>query len=130
MALRKSDAIGAVLILLSIALTALPILSVLSSPARPATRHCGRASWYGAESGSRTASGHTFKPGGLSIAMRSRDFGRRYRVTLDGRSIAVVHNDFGPARWTGRDFDLSRGAAAALGMIGRGAATICVDPIL
>ncbi|WP_244669988.1 septal ring lytic transglycosylase RlpA family protein [Kaistia sp. 32K] len=117
------------LILLSLAVTALPILSVLSSPALPAPRHCGRASWYGRESGGRTASGGAFRPGGLSIAMRSRDFGRRYRVSLDGRSILVVHNDFGPAAWTGRDFDLSRGAAAELRMLGRGVATICVDPI-
>lgn len=86
---------------------------------------CGIASWYGSESGRRTASGARFRPEGFSMAMRSRTFGRRYRVTYRGRSIVVVHNDYGPAAWTRRQFDLSHGAARALGITGT--ARVCVE---
>ena len=33
-------------------------------------------------------------------------------------------NDRGPAAWTGRSLDLSRGAAQALGMLGAGTARV------
>jgi rare lipoprotein A len=38
--------------------------------------------------------------------------------------VVVRVNDRGPARWTGRSLDLSKGAAANLGMIGAGAAQV------
>jgi rare lipoprotein A len=98
------------------------------------------ASYYGAESGSITASGERFRPDGLTAAMRSRAFGRRLRVTivgipgraarsapLVGRSVIVRHNDYGPAAYTGRCIDLSRGAARALGMIHNGTARVRID---
>lgn len=94
-----------------------------------AGERCGVASWYGAESGSRTASGERFNPAGLSIAMRSYAFGKLYRVTFGRRSVIVRHNDFGPARSTGRQFDLSRGAAEAIGLVRRGTGRICVSPV-
>lgn len=92
-----------------------------------AGERCGIASWYGAESGGRTASGERFNPRGLSIAMRSYAFGRQYRVTYRGRSVVVRHNDFGPAARTGRQFDLSRGAAKALRLLSRGTGKVCVS---
>lgn len=92
--------------------------------ASPASAKCGLASWY--QSGYRTASGEHFNPNGLSIAIRSRDFGRKYIVTYQGKSIVVRHNDFGPSPKTGRQFDLSKMAAIRLGMVGRGVARVCV----
>ena len=46
------------------------------------------------------------------------------RVSANGRSVIVRVNDRGPAAWTGRSLDLSRGAARALGMIGTGTARV------
>lgn len=77
------------------------------------------ASWYGSESGNRTASGERFHPEGISCAHKTRPFGSTVRVTLlgSGRSISCRINDRGPYV-RGRCIDLSRGAARALGMGG------------
>jgi rare lipoprotein A len=116
--------LGALLVIASAVVTLAALVAVATIPAHAA--ECGRASWYGTESGSRTASGERFDPSGLTIAMRSRDFGRRFRVTFGGRSVVVRHTDFGPASWTGRRYDISRGAAVRLGMIRRGVGLVCV----
>jgi rare lipoprotein A len=87
-----------------------------------------KASWYGAESGARTADGRKFRPMGLTIALRSRDFGGRFRVSYRGRSVIVRHNDFGPAMKS-RCADLSHGAARALGMEGAGVATVQIERV-
>ncbi|HTV32759.1 MAG TPA: septal ring lytic transglycosylase RlpA family protein [Methylocella sp.] len=103
-----------------------PILALAVSLAatQPAgSREC-LASWYGAESGHRTASGAVFHPDGRSVALRSRAFGHRYRVAYRGRAIVALHNDFGPAAWTGRCADLSAGAARAIGLTGVGKVSI------
>lgn len=77
------------------------------------------ASWYGNESGPRTANGERFRADGISCAHRTRPFGQVVTVTrLDnGRSISCRVNDRGPFV-RGRCIDLSRGAARALGMGG------------
>lgn len=77
------------------------------------------ASWYGAESGPRTASGERFHPEGISCAHKTRAFGSVLTVTelRSGRSIQCRVNDRGPFI-LGRCVDLSRGAARALGMAG------------
>jgi rare lipoprotein A len=84
------------------------------------------ASWYGG--GERlarhTASGAVFRPNGLSAAHRTLPLGTRIRVSLGRRSVVVVVNDRGPAAWTGRSLDLSRGAASALGFLGAGVARV------
>jgi rare lipoprotein A len=87
----------------------------------------GIASWYGAESGHRTATGEYFDGSSLTAAMPSRSMlGKRVRVTdmRTGRSVVVRVNDIGPARWTHRVIDLSRASARALGM--GGLARVCV----
>jgi rare lipoprotein A len=78
------------------------------------------ASWYGAESGPRTANGERFRPDGVSCAHRTRPFGEvvTIRDLRSGRSIQCRINDRGPAKWTRRCIDLSHGAARALGMGG------------
>ena len=89
-----------------------------------------RASWYGAESGNRTANGEHFDGTSLTAAMPSRKhLGERYRVTYRGRSVIVRINDVGPASWTGRGIDLSRAAAKKIGMIDAGVAKVCVQKI-
>lgn len=85
------------------------------------------ASWY--SRGARTADGRRFNPNGLSIAMPSRHFGDRYRIQYRGRSVVVVHNDFGPAARLGRCVDLSYGAARALGTVAAGVIDVTVNPI-
>lgn len=83
------------------------------------------ASWYGAESGPRTASGERFHPEGVSCAHKSRAFGSTVTVTLlhSGRSISCRINDRGPFV-KGRCIDLSRGAARRLGMNGTAAVRV------
>ena len=83
---------------------AIALVCVLATPAH-AGQSC-RASYYGPESGSRTANGERFRPDGISAAHRSLPFGTRVRVTYRGRSVVVRINDRGPAKWTGRCIDL------------------------
>ena len=87
--------------------------------ASPAMAETCIASWYGAESGLKTASGERFVPQGISCAHKTRPFGQVVTVTrLDnGRSIQCRINDRGPFI-KGRCIDLSHGAAKALGMGG------------
>ena len=84
-----------------------------------------RASFYGGgprryEPNSHTASGERFNQWAMTAAHRSLPFGTRLRVAYGSRSVVVRVNDRGPARWTGRSLDLSRGAARALGFPGTG----------
>jgi rare lipoprotein A len=83
------------------------------------------ASYY--STGLRTANGEPFDPDGFTAASRTLPFGTRLQVTnpATGRSVVVRVNDRGPFI-RGRSLDLSRGAAAALGMIERGVANLQV----
>lgn len=85
----------------------------------------GIASYY--SSGTRTASGARFNPGGMTAAHRTLPFGTRVLVThaATGRSVTVTINDRGPFI-KGRIIDLSRGAAQALGITGSGVARVSV----
>jgi rare lipoprotein A len=94
----------------------------------PAWAGCVRASHYGVGdgfNGRKTASGQRFNAHGMSAAHRTLPFGTHLHVTYPatGRSVTVVVNDRGPAKWTGKSIDLSYGAARALGMGGTG--TVC-----
>ena len=88
----------------------------------------GIASWYGRESGSRTANGEQFPTSERTCAHRSARFGSRLRVTVlsTGRSVVCRVNDRGPFV-AGRIVDLSRGAARQLGILGRGVARVRVE---
>lgn len=83
------------------------------------------ASWYGAESGNRTANGEHFDGRSLTAAHRTLPFGTRLRVTYRGKSVVVRINDRGPFI-RGRSLDLSRAAAAKLGMIHAGTGRVCL----
>jgi rare lipoprotein A len=79
----------------------------------------GIASFYGNESGSKTASGQRFNQNAMTCAHRSLPFGTRLRVTHGDRSVVVTVNDRGPFVH-GRVLDLSTAAARAVGLEGIG----------
>jgi rare lipoprotein A len=79
----------------------------------------GIASFYGSESGSRTASGQHFNQNAMTAAHRSLPFGTRLKVTHGDRSVVVTINDRGPFI-RGRVLDLSKGAARVIGLNGIG----------
>jgi rare lipoprotein A len=92
-------------------------------------RKQGMASWYGPGfHGRRTASGETFNSGALTAAHRYLPFGTRVRVTnvRNGRSVVVRINDRGPFTG-GRVIDLSRGAAAVIGVFQSGVAPVVLE---
>lgn len=88
----------------------------------------GMASYYGNESGSRTASGQRFNQNALTAAHRSLPFGTKLRVTHRGSSVIVTINDRGPFV-RGRVLDLSTGAARAIGLTGAGVGRVTAEVI-
>ena len=76
------------------------------------------ASWYGNEfHGRRTASGEIFNQWDFTCAHRSLPFGTYVAIEYRGRRIVAKVTDRGPFI-AGREFDLSRGCAEALGYSG------------
>lgn len=88
----------------------------------------GLASFYGNESGSKTASGQRFNQNALTAAHRSLPFGTRLRVTHGGRSVVVTVNDRGPFI-RGRVLDLSTAAARAVGLTSAGVGRVTAEVI-
>jgi rare lipoprotein A len=86
----------------------------------------GKASYYGSESGARTASGARYNPMGMTAAHRSLPFGTKLKVTHAGRSVVVTVNDRGPFI-RGRVLDLSKGAAQVIGLTGRGVGHVVAE---
>jgi len=86
------------------------------------------ASYYGNESGSRTASGQRFNQNALTCAHRSLPFGTKLRVTHGGQSIVVTVNDRGPFI-RGRILDLSTGAARAIGLTRAGVGRVVAEVV-
>lgn len=96
--------------------------------ADPSYDFLGYTSWYGSESGNRTANGEKFRPGWITAAHTSLPLPTYVEVTaLDtGRTILVRINDRGPFAGRGRIIDLSRGAAEQLGLREQGHAGVRV----
>ncbi len=88
----------------------------------------GMASYYGNESGSRTASGARFNQNAMTAAHRSLPFGTKVRVTHGGQSVIVTINDRGPFV-RGRVLDLSTGAARAIGLTGAGVGRVTAEVV-
>jgi rare lipoprotein A len=88
----------------------------------------GMASYYGNESGSRTASGQRMNASAMTCAHRSLPFGTKLRVTHGGSSVVVTVNDRGPFI-RGRVLDLSTGAARAIGLIGAGVGRVTAEVV-
>jgi rare lipoprotein A len=88
----------------------------------------GMASYYGNESGSRTASGQRFNQSAMTCAHRSLPFGTKLRVTHGDQSVVVTVNDRGPFV-RGRVLDLSTGAARAIGLTSAGVGRVTAEVI-
>ncbi|MCL4549542.1 MAG: septal ring lytic transglycosylase RlpA family protein [Bacteroidetes bacterium] len=89
------------------------------------------ASWYGPRfHGRLTANGEIYNQMALTAAHKSLPFGTVLKVTniRNGKSVIVRINDRGPYI-DGRDLDLSKGTAQALGMISRGVIKVTVKEI-
>jgi rare lipoprotein A len=104
---------------------ALALAAMQPGPSIGASCRLATVSWYGSESGNRTASGLAFDGSQLIAAHKSLPFGTKVRFTYRGKSVTVPIEDRGP--WVrGREFDLSRAAAKRLGIINAGVAKVCV----
>ena len=89
----------------------------------------GLASWYGPGfDGRRTASGEVFHQDALTAASRTLPLGSLLKVCHDGVCVVVVVNDRGPAPLS-RVLDLSRGAAAAIGVLAEGLGEVSATPV-
>ena len=88
----------------------------------------GMASFYGNESGSKTASGQRFNQSAMTCAHRSLPFGTKLRVTHGGQSVVVTVNDRGPFV-RGRVLDLSTGAARAIGLTSAGVGRVTAEVV-
>lgn len=103
------------------------ILTCLATPAA-AGSWTGKASFY--SSGSRTASGARFHPGGMTAAHRTLPFGTRVKVTNleNGISTLLTINDRGPFMG-GRVIDVTTRAAKVLGFLARGVVRVRVETV-
>lgn len=89
-----------------------------------------RASFYGGgpkkfEPNAHTANGERFNQWGPTCAHRTLPFGTRLQVTFQGSAVCRV-NDRGPALWTGRSLDVSRGIAHKIGLVSPGSGIVRV----
>ncbi|MBZ0178177.1 MAG: septal ring lytic transglycosylase RlpA family protein [Melioribacteraceae bacterium] len=89
------------------------------------------ASWYGPKFHGRvTANGESYDQMGYTAAHKSLPFGTILRLINpeNGKSVIVRINDRGPYI-KGRDIDLSKGAAIALGSLNTGVIKVNVQQI-
>ncbi|MBW6423434.1 septal ring lytic transglycosylase RlpA family protein [Rhizobium sp. XQZ8] len=89
---------------------------------------CGHASWYAL--GSKTASGERMNASLLTAAHKTLPFGTKVLVTnkRNGKSVIVRINDRGPFV-RGRVLDVSKAAAADIGMVSSGTAQVCYQVV-
>jgi rare lipoprotein A len=91
------------------------------------------ASYYGKETcrpgkPCRTADGTDFDGTQMLVAHKTLPFGTMVRFTYNGRSVTVPVRDRGP--FVGkREYDLSRAAAARIGMIEAGVVKLCAERV-
>lgn len=89
----------------------------------------GQASWYGKDfHGGKTANGETYDMNSMTAAHRTLPFGTMVKVTnlQNGAETVVRVNNRGPFHGN-RIIDLSKGAAAQLGMVNRGVAQVKLE---
>ena len=100
-------------------------------PATLGWEQVGLASWYGgpAWQGRRTAAGTVFNQNALTAAHATLPLGSQVRVTVPstGRSVVVTITD--RPGTTSRIIDLSRAAAAQLGILRAGVARVEISPL-
>ena len=104
------------------------LAALLCLPIAGETRTSMLASWYGPYfHGRTTANGETYNMYGNTAAHKYLPFGTKLRVCYQG-CVDVRINDRGPYIGA-RDLDLSRGAAAKIGLIHPGVASVSVEYI-
>lgn len=88
---------------------------------------CGSASWY--HEGHTTANGEHYNPEGMTAAHRSLPFGTVLKVInpQNKKSVVVRINDRGPAKWTKRFIDLSRGSFRKIAPLKKGHTKVCIE---
>lgn len=94
-------------------------------------REVGVASWYGGKfHGRTTANGERYNMHGMTAAHRTLQFGTVVRVTnlANRRTVTLRINDRGPFI-KNRIIDVSRGAAARLGLLETGVARVRVEVV-
>jgi rare lipoprotein A (peptidoglycan hydrolase) len=91
----------------------------------------GVASWYGGArwQGNLTSSGARYDENALTAAHATLPLGTQVRVALHNSSKFVVVTITDRPGTRTRIIDLSRGAAAALGMLNQGVAMVTLSPI-
>jgi rare lipoprotein A (peptidoglycan hydrolase) len=99
------------------------ITPAISTPATPSTptaakvHTTGIATWFGPGFyGQTTACGQTLTPGVVGVANRTLPCGTLVKVSYKGRTLTVPVLDRGPYSAIGADWDLTAGAAEALGI--------------
>lgn len=102
-------------------------IAAMLSPGLARADQRGHASWYSLPA-NITANGEQMDPGAMTAAHRSLPFGTRVLVEnlTNGRFVIVRINDRGPFVG-GRIIDLSKGAAASIGMVNSGIAKVRVS---
>lgn len=111
---------------LCFALTGFSVPAYAETPACHEEIERGEASWYGPGfEGKRTKSEERFDPNAMSAAHPDLPFGTMVKVTnmRNARSVLVRINDRG-AFGHHRVIDLSKGAAAKIGMLDAGTAAV------
>ncbi len=89
------------------------------------------ASWYGRKfHGRKTANGEVYNQMAFTAAHKNLRFGTLLRVTnpANDQSVIVRINDRGPYV-RGRELDLSKASASALGLVERGVAKVRVEQL-
>jgi rare lipoprotein A len=75
------------------------------------------ATWFGPGFyGQKTACGQTLTPGVIGVAHRTLPCGTLVKINYDGRTLTVPVLDRGPYSHIGAEWDLTAGAAQALGI--------------
>ena len=96
-----------------------------------AWQEAGQASWYGGRhNGRRTSSGEVFNQNAMTAAHAYLPLGSRVRVTMagTGSSVVVTITDRQPDHGR-RIIDLSRGAAARIGLLGQGTGAVTLASV-
>jgi rare lipoprotein A (peptidoglycan hydrolase) len=97
----------------------LPTPSTTPAPASTPTKvhTTGIATWFGPGFyGQKTACGQTLTPGVVGVANRTLPCGTLVKVSYKGHTLTVPVLDRGPYSNIGADWDLTAGAAEALGI--------------
>lgn len=117
---------------ITLAATAFGLVATLSSAQAgllPQWEESGQASWYGPGfHGKRTSSGEVFDSSALTAAHDSLPLGTRVVVTTQetGRTVTVTITDRLPPKHL-RIIDVSRAAAAKLGLLGSGVGMVTLS---